>query len=264
MPIETNLLSPIFVPAPSNLAASLTSSNNLLASLPRDEYDRLAPHLKRVPMRVGEVLYKQDAPLNSIYFPGGGACSLVKPTEDGHTLEIGVVGAEGAIGATVFCGLRHAPCDVIVQIAGPYADVLPAALLADGDERFSALNDRLLRYTQALLMQMMQATVCNCLHSAEKRCARWLLAAHDRAGEDEFRFTHEFAAARLGLRRPTVTLVAGALQAAGLIDNQRGRVKIVNREGLDAAACECYRAVQSSLTRLLPEPRRMDSAQMVQ
>ena len=264
MPIQTHVSSSIFTAAPSTVAAEPRSTNNLLASLPRDEYDRIAPHLSRSPMRVGQVLYKQDAPLDTIYFPGGGACTLVKLTEDGYTTEIAVVGAEGAIGATVFCGLNHAPCDVIVQIAGPYADVMPAALFADDPNYFSALHNRITRYSQALFMQMMQATVCNCLHSAEKRCVRWLLAMHDRAGQDEFRFTHDFAATMLGLRRPTVTLVAGSLHAAGLIEGRRGKVKIVDRAGLEAASCECYRAIKSSLTRLLPEATRPDAALTVQ
>lgn len=264
MPIETNVSSPIFVPALSNAAAAPSSTNQLLASLPRDEYDRIAPHLKRVPMRVGQVLYRQDAPLDSVYFPGGGACALVKPTEDGHTTEIAVIGAEGAIGSSVFCGLHRAPCDVIVQIAGPYADVMPQALYADDPQRLPTLHNRVNRYTQALLLQMMQATACNSLHSAEKRCARWLLSAHDRAGQDEFRFTHEFVAAMLGLRRPTVTNIAGGLQAAGLIEYHRGKVKITNREGLEAAACECYRATRSTLTRLLPDVSRLDAALMMQ
>lgn len=262
MSIETNVSSPVFVPTPSSVEPP--STNQLLASLPHDEYDRIAPHLKRVPMRVGEVLYRQDAPLDSVYFPSGGACALVKPTEDGHTTEIAVIGAEGAIGASVFCGLSRAPCDIMVQLDGPYADVLPQALFADDPERLRTLHSRMTRYTHALLLQMMQGTACNSLHSAQKRCARWLLATHDRAGQDEFRFTHEFAAAMLGLRRPTVTLIAGTLQTAGLIEHHRGRVKIVNRAGLEAAACECYRATKSTLTRLGPDVTRLDAALTVQ
>ena len=140
----------------------------------------------------------------------------MKATEDGQTAEMAVVGAEGIIGAAVFFGLHHAPCDVIVQMAGPGAHILPVHLFRDEMERHGALYNRVVRYSQALMSQIMQSTVCNGLHSARERCARWLLGRHDRAAQDEFPFTHDFLATMLGLRRPTVTIVAGQLQAAGL------------------------------------------------
>lgn len=232
---------------------SAPSANKLLGSLPHEDYERIAPHLKRVPMSMKEILFKQDAPIEGVYFPGGGACALVKTTAEGQTAEIAVVGAEGVIGASVFFGLHRAPCDVIVRMAGPAAEIMPALVFTKEMEQRGALYNRVIRYSQALMMQIMQSTVCNGLHSAEKRYARWLLATHDRAGHDEFRSTHEFVATMLGLRRPTVTIIAGNLQRAGLISHGRGTVRILDRAGLEAASCECYRAVRSTFSRLLPE-----------
>ena len=229
------------------------SSNKLLASLPPEDYERIAPHLRHVPMMAKQTLYKQDMPISSVYFPGGGACSLVKSTEDGQTAEIAVIGAEGVIGASAFFGLHHAPCDVIVQIAGPGAQIMPAQLFITEMERHGPLYNRIVRYSQALMAQVMQSTVCNGLHSAQQRCVRWLLATRDRAATNEFPFTHEFLATMLGVRRPTVTLIIGQLRSAGLIHHRRGVVTILDRDGLEAVACECYRAVRLTFDRLLPE-----------
>ena len=233
---------------------ALRPSNKILASLPVEDYERILPHLKRTPMRPKQLLYQQDALIENVYLPGGGACALFKTTSEGNTAEVAVVGAEGLIGADVFFGLPYSPCEVLVQMAGPYADLLPAHVFSQEMDRRGALYNRVTRYSQALMMQIMQATLCNSLHSAEERCARWLLSTHDRAGSDEFRFTHEFLATMLGLRRPTVTIVVGALQAAGLIQHHRGTVRIIDRAGLEGVSCECYRVVKRTYARLLPEP----------
>ena len=229
------------------------SSNKLLASLPMPDYQRIAPHLKKVPMPAKKVLYQQDAPIESVLFPTGGACSLVKTTERGHSAEIAVVGTEGVIGASVFFGMRESPCDVIVQMAGPDADVMPIDVFTEEMDRRGALHNRLIRYNQALMMQIMQTTMCNGLHSASERVARSLLTSHDKAGSDHFRFTHEFLASMLGVRRPTVTIVVGTLQSAGILEQGRGALTILDRPRLEAAACECYRAAQRTFTRLLPD-----------
>ena len=226
-------------------AAPKQSSNTLLASLPLEEYQRIAVHLRSVPMRVKDVLYKQDAPVEAIYFPGGGACTLVKTTEDGRTAEVGVVGREGMIGGSVFFALGVAPCDVVVQMAGP-CDVLPLDAFTMEMERRGAFQRRVANYSALRMTQLMQATACNSLHSAEQRLARWMLALRDRANGDELPFTHEFASTMLGLRRPTVTLIAAKLQATGVIEYRRGSVRIVDRAGLEASACECYRAIKTT------------------
>jgi CRP-like cAMP-binding protein len=229
--------------------------NTLLRSLPARDYDRLAPHLQRVPMVANQVLFRQDAPVDRVYFPGGGACSLVKHTEDGQTAEVAMVGREGAIGGCLAFGLEYSPCDVIVQIAGPYADVLDVDVFKRELEARGALYAGVATYCQALLLMLMQSTACNSLHSAEKRLVRWLLMTHDRSGRDQFRFTHEHVASMLGLRRPTVTIVAGKLQAARLIECRRGTVTIHDRPGLEVAACECYRTVRRTFERLVADSR---------
>lgn len=229
------------------------SSNKLLASLPLEDYQRLAPNLSRVPMKLKQVLHKQDEPIQHVYFPGGGAISLVKTLKDGQVAEVATVGSEGAVGASVFFGQRVADCDVLVQLAGPQAEAMSAeSFNAEMDKRGAFFN-HVIRYNQALMSQIMQTTVCNGLHSAEQRCCRWLLMTHDRAGTDEFPLTHEFLATMLGVRRPTVTLVANQLQRDGLIQYRRGFVTIVDRGKLEAAACECYATVREQLRRLLPD-----------
>ena len=240
---------------PLSQVVGTQSENTLLASLPAEDYIRIAGHLIAVPMRAKDRLCKQDAPIEGVYFPGGGACALVKTTEEGHTAQIAVVGAEGAIGVSVFFGLHRHPCDVIVHVAGPGAEILPLRAFSDEMEQRGALYNRIIRYNQALVMQLMQSTACNGLHSATERFAYWLLSTHDRAGLDAFPFTHDFAAMMLGLRRPTVTLIAGGLQAGGIIEYRRGTVRIIDRAGLEAVSCGCYREASITFGRLLPEVR---------
>jgi CRP-like cAMP-binding protein len=238
----------------SSVATSLRSTGNkLLASLPQEEYQRIAPLLRTTSMPLRTVLHKQDEPIENVYFPSGGACSLVKTLEDGQVAEVATVGAEGAVGIGVFFGQFLADCDVIVQVAGPGVEVMSADAFNVEMNLRGAFFNHVIRYNQALMSQIMQTTACNGLHSAEQRCCRWLLMTHDRAGTDEFKLTHEFLAMMLGVRRPTVTLVVASLQRARLINYRRGFVAIVNREGLETASCECYRSVKNSMTRLLPE-----------
>lgn len=229
------------------------SPNRLLASLPLEDYHRIAPNLRSVPMKLKQVLQKQDSPIKDVYFPGGGAFSLVKTLSDGSVAEVATIGAEGASGAGVFFGQRMADCEVLVQVTGPSAQVMSAELFNVEMERHGAFFNRVVRYNQALMSQIMQTTVCNGLHSAEERCCRWLLMSHDRAGADEFPLTHEFLAMMLGVRRPTVTIVASHLQHAGLIQYRRGAVTILDRAKLEVASCECYGTVRDQMRRLLPE-----------
>ena len=231
------------------------SPNKLLASLPVEDYERIASSLTSVPMRLKKVLHKQDEPIEVVYFPSGGAVSLVKMLKDGQVAEVATIGSEGAVGASVFFGQRVADCDVLVQLEGPPAEVMSAARFNAEMDRRGAFFNHVVRYNQALMSQIMQTTVCNGLHSAEQRCCRWLLMTHDRAGVVEFPLTHECLATMLGVRRPTVTIVANQLQRAGLIQYRRGFVTIVDRAKLEAASCECYATVKEQMTRLLPDFR---------
>jgi CRP-like cAMP-binding protein len=204
-------------------------------------------------MNLKQVVHKQDEPIEDVYFPGGGAYSLVKTLQNGQVAEVATIGSEGAVGASVFFGRGVADCDVLVQVTGPGAEAMNAELFNAEMHKRGAFFDQIIRHHQALMSQIMQTTACTGLHSAEARSCRWLLTTHDRAGGDEFPLTHEFLAAMLGVRRPTVTLIANQLQRAGLIQYRRGFVTIVDRAKLEATSCECYATVREQMRRLLPE-----------
>lgn len=241
--------------SPATKAYQPYSTNKLLASLPPEDYRRIALSLRTVPMNRKHTVHRQNGPIDDVYFPGGGALSLVKTLKDGQIAEVATVGSEGAVGASVFFGQGFADCDVVVQVTGPDAQAMSADVFNAEMDKHGAFFDRVVRYNQALMSQIMQTTVCNSLHSAEQRCCRWLLMTHDRVGADEFPLTHEFLATMLGVRRPTVTLIANSLQQAGLFQYRRGAVRIVNRAKLEAASCECYETIRDQMKRLLPDFR---------
>jgi hypothetical protein len=163
---------------------------------------------------------------------------------------MGLVGNEGVVGIALFMGGETTPNRGVVQIAGS-AYRMKAKVLKTEFKRAGALHFMLLRYTQALVTQISQTAVCNRLHSLEQRLCRWLLLSHDRVKSDELPMTQEFIATMLGGRRESVTVVAGRLQHSGLIHYSRGHIKILNRQGLEAAVCECYRVVKTETDRLL-------------
>lgn len=233
--------------------ANVRSENLLLQALLPDEYARIAPHLRAVTMIAKQVFHKQGQPILDVYFPGGGACSLVKVMQDGNVAEIATIGNEGMLGAGVFFGDALSAGDAIVQVSDGEAHTMAVEPFIREMARHGAFYDRIIRYSQAFTTQIMQTTVCNGLHSAEQRCCRWLLMTHDRVKQSEFGLTHEFLAVMLGVRRPTVTLIASKLQEAGLISYRRGHVTIVDRAGLEKMSCECYETVKTSFARLLPE-----------
>lgn len=238
---------------PSGTNTHQRTTNKLLSSLPADDYERILPLLRPVALTTRQVLHKQGMPITHVYFPGDGACALVKNMDDGRTTEIATVGAEGVIGASVFFSQHESSCDVVVQLPTQTAQVMAVDAFLSEMARRGAFYNLVIRYNQGLMTQLMQTTACNGLHSVEKRCCRWLLTTHDRIGRDEFPLTQEFLATMLGVRRPTVTLVATSLQQQGLISYRRGYVTIVDRNRLEAASCECYATVKASFARLLPE-----------
>jgi len=223
--------------------------NRLLVALPRDEHDRLLPHLEKVSLPLRDILYEANGPIAHVFFPLNGVVSLV--IMDGRfTLEVGIIGNEGMVGTPVFLGAERSPTKAIVQIQGE-ALRLEVKVFQKEMGRDGPLYGLVQRYTQAMINQISQSIVCNHRHSVEKRMSRWLLMSHNRAGADEFLLTHEFLAQMLGVCRPTVTAVAGKLQKAGLIHYHRGRITVIDRKGLEAASCECYEAVAKELDRLL-------------
>ena len=228
--------------------------NHLLAALPRDEYERLAPHLERVELTLGESLVESGMLMRHVYFPTDCIVSLLCVMEAGDSTEIAVVGAEGIVGISLFMGGETTPSRAVVQSAGS-AYRLKGQLLKDEFDRASTLQFLLLRYTQALITQMAQTAVCNRHHSLDQQLCRWLLLSLDRLPTNELVMTQELIANMLGVRREGVTESAGKLQKAGLISYHRGRISVLDRPGLEARVCECYAVVKKEYDRLMSYQR---------
>lgn len=226
------------------------SGNHLLARLPLAEQARIASRLVPVLLKPKQVLYRQGQPIDKLYFLDSGVISLISMMGDGKSVEVGVVGQEGAVGIHALYGPATMPCEALVQVAGQ-AESLKLADLRSDSRNGRLLTDQLCRYSQALLIQIIQTAGCNRLHSLRQRAARWILTMQDRAGTDRFPLTQELLAIMLGVRRPSVTVAALSLQRSGLIDYRHGRMAIRNRPGLEAASCECYRSIKEHVAQLL-------------
>jgi CRP-like cAMP-binding protein len=242
--------------APSLTSGAQATHNRLLAALPADEYQRIARDLVTRPLRLRQVLHKHGDKLTEVHFTGRGICSITNAMEDGGMVEVATVGNEGFIGIGAALGDSIASGEAFVQVQGDPAQVMSLDAFQREMDRRGAFYDLVSRYTQAFVGLVMQSVACNGLHSAEERCCRWLLMTHDRVEHDEFALTHEFMAMMLGVRRPTVTLVMAELTNAGIISHVRGRVRVVDRQGLEGASCECYKTVRALYDRLLPPPPR--------
>jgi CRP-like cAMP-binding protein len=236
-----------------NRIADDVAGNQLIAALPAEDFARIGPLFVITPSRPRQMLHKQGETVTHVYFPTGGAVSLVKTLSDGHAAEIATIGKEGMVGTHVFFGEAQSPGDVIVQVAIGDICALPAVAFNAEMSRRGAFYDVMMRYCAALTNHIMQTSACNSLHSAEQRVCRWLLTTQERVGMDEFPLTHDVLAEMLGVRRPTVTLIVGTLQRAGLIAFRRRHVTILDRDGLEAACCECYTIAMAGFSRLLPE-----------
>jgi CRP-like cAMP-binding protein len=233
-----------------------TVGNKLLSSLPIEDARRIAPQLAPVTLGFKKLLYKQGAPIDYVYFPGGGALSLTRTMEDGGTAEVATIGSDGLLGASVFFGDSESPTQAAVHIPGNHeAYKMPVSAFMREMELHGAFYNRVIRYYQALSLQIQQTTACNALHRCEQRCCRWLLMTRDHADSDDLRMTHDLLARMLGVRRPTVTLVLGSLTRMGLIarEHQKGMIRIVDSDGLREASCECYATVKATFARLIPE-----------
>ena len=225
------------------------SINGLLASLPWDDYQRVSSELTWHPLKARQVLHKHGEPIADVYFPGRSVCSITNVMADGRVVEVASVGREGLIGIEAVFGATVASGEAFVQIPAEPAAVMRLDAFRREMERRGAFHDCVTRYSQAFVSLLMQSVACNALHSAEQRCCRWLLMTHDRIEQEEFPLTHEFLASLLGVRRPTVTLVMAELARTGIVSHVRGHVRIVDRKGLEAASCECYRRVRTVFDR---------------
>jgi CRP-like cAMP-binding protein len=221
--------------------------NLLLAALPEVDRDRLLPTLDVVKLNLKELLHKSGEPIEFVYFPGGGFCSIVTVLQDGSMVEVATVGREGMVGGMAAVDGNPALSATLVQGATDICYRMSQEAFRLEMDRRGAFYALLTHYAQALVGVIMQSTACNAVHTVEQRLARWLLMAYDRMGTDEFPLTQEFVAMMLGANRPTVTVVAGTLQKAGLITYHRGRVTILDREKLESASCECYRVATDLL-----------------
>jgi CRP-like cAMP-binding protein len=228
--------------------------NHLLNALPAAEYQRLLPWLELVSMALGEVLYESGGELRHAYFPTTCIVSKLCVTAAGASAEIAVVGNDGFVGVALFMGGGAMPNRAIVQSAG-HAYRLRGQLFMHECNRRGALLRLLLRYIQTLLTQTAQTAVCNRHHSVDQQLCRWLLLSLDRLPGNEMLMTEGLVANMLGVRREGATEAAGALHRAGLIDYRRGRITVLDRPGLEAWACECYRVVKTESDRLLPPPQ---------
>jgi CRP-like cAMP-binding protein len=225
-------------------------NNGLLARLPAEEYERLRPELELVSFALGDVVYESGRQIAHIYFPTKAIISLLYMMKNGSSAEMGMVGTEGVIGIALFMGGDTMPNRAVVQSAGE-AVKLKAKVLQDEFRRGGEFQRLLLRFTQALITQMSQTAVCNRLHTVEQQLCRWLLISRDRIKCDELTMTQELIANMLGVRREGVNAAAHRLQEAGLIAYSRGRINILDREGLEATVCECYQVVKDEYDRLL-------------
>jgi CRP-like cAMP-binding protein len=227
--------------------------NRLLRALPADEYARLLPFLEPVELGNGHVLWQSNRAIHSVYFPRSCVVSLLTPLLNEPPVEAATVGREGIVGTALVLGAVTTSAQALAQVAGTAArmDAERFASILRRDD--GALFPLLLRYAQALQEQTAQSVACNRRHGIDARCARWLLMTQDCVGTEQFGLTQDFLAFMVGVRRASVTVAAGTLKRAGLIRYSRGRIAVLDREGLEAASCECYAVVRRKYEQLLGE-----------
>jgi CRP-like cAMP-binding protein len=238
------------------------NQNHILAALPTAEFEPLVAHLELVQMRLGEILYEPGGQLEHAYFPTTAIVSLHYVTQSGASTETAGVGNEGVVGISLFMGGDTTPSSAVVQTAG-HAYRLKRSLLKQEFNRGGLMHRMLLRYTQALIMQMNQTAACNRHHSVEQQLCRWLLLTLDRLPSNDLVMTQELVANVLGVRREGITEAAGKLQRVGLIRYRRGHIAVLERSGLEAGACECYAVVKKELGRLLADVRYRQSTSAI-
>jgi CRP-like cAMP-binding protein len=225
--------------------------NQLLAALPAEDFERLRPLLATIPIRAKQVLHKNGELLKAVYFPNGGVASITTVLLDGTMIEAATVGDEGMVGVEAFLNADAiAPGETLIQVPDTSAEMMSVSDFRQQTAAAGPFRDLMGRYIETVIAQMMQSTACNAMHPVQQRCARWLLMTHDRVHGQDFHLSHEFLAIMLGVQRPTVSVVAGTLQQAGLIRYTHGHVSVIDRKGLEAAACECYGIIHERFQRL--------------
>lgn len=228
--------------------------NRLLKQFGADDLARLQPGLKKVPMVLGQVLHSAGAPIQHIYFPVSGMVSLLVVMRTGEQIETGIIGREGVVGASIASEGYESPGQATVQIAGSAWQIRATKFLElyQASEPFRTLVNK---FQAAVLLQARQSVACHALHTVEARLCRWLLQSQDTTETDTVPLTQEFLSHMLGVRRTSVSLSAHTLQKAGLIRYSRGKIEIIDRDGLEASACECYEVVRDHINKAVPPLR---------
>lgn len=224
--------------------------NRLLAALPTTDYDRLLRYIRMNAVSTGDTLQAHRVRIKDVYFPNGGVFSVTNEMRDGALVEVATVGCEGMLGIGVFFGDRDGIGRTFQQVSDGPLPSMPASRFIKESSIAGPFRDVVSAYAQANLLQIMQCTACNALHSVTQRACRWLLQTRDRVESDTFLLKQEFLALMLGVHRPTVTVVLRALQREGLISSRYGRIRILKRSQLEASACECYGVIRGHFARL--------------
>jgi CRP-like cAMP-binding protein len=233
--------------------------NLILSALPEQERQVFRDRGQSIQVHVGKTLQGSGLGNGSVFFPSGAVLSLIGLTEQGLSLEIGLIGCEGMVGISHFLGSSIQPLQCIVQLSGEVC-LMPVSVIREA--RMTSLQAILLRYANIRMIELAQSAVCNRFHLARQRLCRWLLSAHDRADADDLEFTQEMLAAMIGARRPVVTMLIGAMQAEGILAYRRGCLSILKRAQLEQCGCECYGIMANAMAKFvesLTQQRTMTS-----
>lgn len=225
------------------VADRVVVANSLLAALPEEDYQRLLARMETVALTFGEILYQPREPIRHVYFPTDTLVSLLTQVEGHQALEVGLIGREGMLGIPLALGVSDSPVRAMVLGSG-MALRMTSAHFCHELHRCELLKREVYRYTYELMVQMTQTAACNRFHRIEARLARWLLMTRDRVRSDRFHLTQDILGNMLGVRRVGITKAAGDLRLRKLIRYNRGEISILDGEGLEAAACQCYQIVK--------------------
>ena len=218
-------------------------ANKILAALPDEEFESLQPKLRDVTFRVGESIYLPEQEIEYAYFVNDGLVSWLATLEDGSTVEAGVIGSEGLAGVAVVLGATSTPNEGLIQ-SDLRASRIAARDLVTEFRRSAKLNQLILRFVHSMFIQVAQTAACNRLHTLDQRFARWLLMTEDRTTGKTLTLTQDFLSRMLGVRRAGVSVAASSLRQQRLIEYRRGDIVVLDRDGLEALSCECYRIVR--------------------
>ena len=224
-------------------------ANRILRSLKPAVYEQVLPHLEPIQFPLEMVIYNPGDVFDFVFFPNNGVLSMLTVLDNGDIVEIATVGNEGMADMSVFLGLRTSSSRLLCQVPSDTLRI-PTATFVELVEELPGFREALGGYMISMFLLVSQNAACNRLHSLDRRCARWILMTHDRVDADFFPLTQEFLASMLGVRRPSVSAVARKLQEAGLVHYSRGRMTVIDRNGLEATACECYALIRDQFDRM--------------